>query len=303
MYIVTGASGWMGRTTLEYLKNQLKVNLQSDVRSFSSSRKEVQLSDGEVVRSESLERLGEIDEEVEGIFHYAFLTRDFVNKFGLNQYVAINNSILEKVAVALTSLKYGWVVGVSSGAVFDPGTNNLATDINLNPYGYLKLREESLLVDLSNQAGANCVIGRLWASSGHLMPIDRKYAISDFIYQGLTSQLIEVKSDHKVWRRYMDAEDFINVLHTLAMKGFSKLLDSTGDLVEIRSLASKIGLVTNARVKTLDNLPSSPPDLYYPEGDEMSELITKYGLSLKSLERQVKETIQGHARQLKLTER
>jgi UDP-glucuronate decarboxylase len=298
LYIVTGASGWMGKTTLEYLKHQMNINLQSEVFCFSSVDREIRLSDGEVVKSSSLEKVSLLNREVKGIFHYAFLTRDFINKYGIDQYVATNNSILDLISGALLNLSYKWVVGISSGAVFDLDTHELAKDIKQNPYGFLKLREESLLQELSERSGANCVIGRLWASSGNLMPIDRKYAISDFIFQGLTSDEIRVKSRHQVWRRYMDAQDFISVLMLMAEQGLNEILDSAGELVELGELASKIGFLTSSKIMRSDSEYISSSDLYYPEGTEMQEVVQKYGLSVKSIDEQLASTISGHVQQL-----
>lgn len=298
MYIITGASGWMGRTTLEYLKNVICIDLKSDVRCFSSTNKSIQLSDGEVVQSRSLDQLQGVTQHVEGIFHFAFLTRDYVQKLGLTDYLRINRSILELLSRALPHMNYNWIVGISSGAVFDPSTENYALDPNQNPYGFLKLQEETLLRNHSETSGSNCMIGRLWASSGNLMPIDRKYALSDFIYQGLTSDRIIVNSSHEVWRRYMDAQDFIQALHIAAKQGKNLILDSNGELIEIGTLASKIASITSSEMVRLSSGANSSPDKYYPEGAQMSLLIEEFGLKLKSIDEQIVSTISGHRYQL-----
>ena len=303
MYVVTGASGWMGRTTLEYLKNVVHVDLQSEVKCFSSSTREIRLSDGECLQSESLDLIKSLDCDLEGVFHFAFLTRDHLSNLGFEKYVTTNGAILELMSKALRRLKYRWIVAVSSGAVYDPATGQLSEDITKNPYGYLKISEENLLKNLSGNVDANYVIGRLWASSGELMPLDRKYALSDFIYQGLTSNQIFVHSAHEVWRRYMDAENFISVLHMMAREGLNQTLDSSGELVEIGQLASKIGLVTTAEVVRSKSDPRSSPDLYYPEGFEMQRLAQVYGLKIKTMDEQIIATLRGHIQQIEDCER
>lgn len=288
----------MGRTTLEYLKRELKLDLSAEVLCYSSRERDIQLSDGEIVRSRSLKEISRIRQRVHGVFHFAFLTRDFVSTYGVDKYVAVNLSILDFVSTALQRMSYSWIVGVSSGAVFDPGTHNQATDINRNPYGYLKLLEEKLLQEVTTSRSANCVIGRLWGSSGYLMPVDRKYAISDFIYQGLTSDQIQINSSYKVWRRYMDAQDFIAVLHKMADSGMNRVLDSAGDLVEVGQLATKIALITNSDVVRQDDGDISNPDLYFPSGDEMRAVVQGFGLALKGIDEQLISTISGHSQQL-----
>ena len=302
MYIVTGASGWMGRTTLEYLKNVMHVDLKTEVKCFSSSNKLIQLSDGECLQSESLTMIKTIDFKIEGIFHYAFLTRDHLTSLGFDRYVETNMAILELISEALKQLKYDWIVAVSSGAVYDPETRELSRDIITNPYGFLKISEESLLKKLSSEQDSNCIIGRLWGSSGLLMPLDRKYAISDFIYQGLTTDQISVTSVHEVWRRYIDAQDFISVLHMMAKQGLTQTLDSSGELIEIGGLASKIGVLTTAEVVRPNSGVVRSPDLYYPEGLEMRALAQTYGFNLKTIDEQIRATLRGHIRQLETRE-
>ena len=115
----------MGRTTLEYLKNVVHVDLRSEVKCFSSSPREIRLSDGECLQSESLDSIKSLDCDLEGVFHFAFLTRDHLSNLGFEKYVSINGTILELMSKALRRLKYSWIVAVSSGAVYDPATGQL----------------------------------------------------------------------------------------------------------------------------------------------------------------------------------
>jgi len=160
--------------------------------------------------------------------------------------------------------------------------------------------EENLLMKHSSHHDSNCVIGRLWASSGSLMPLDRKYALSDFIYQGVTSNQIKVNSSHEVWRRYIDAEDFISVLHAMAREGLNQIIDSSGELIEIGDLASRIGLLTMAKVVRPNSGPLSTADLYYPEGFEMQQLAQNYSLKIKTIEEQIVATLRGHIQQIEI---
>jgi nucleoside-diphosphate-sugar epimerase len=288
----------MGRTTLEYLKNVLHVDLRREVKCFSSSDKVIRLSDGESLQSESLDSLKSVDHEIEGIFHFAFLTRDYLSKMGFEKYVKTNGTILEVMSQALSHVKYRWIVAVSSGAVYEPSTRRLSEDIKTNPYGFLKISEENLLKKLSSASDSNCVIGRLWASSGSLMPLDRKYALSDFIYQGVTSNQISVNSSREVWRRYIDAQDFISVLHTMAREGLDQTIDSSGELIEIGDLASRIGLLTMAKVARPNFSPLSTADLYYPEGFEMQHFAKEYSFNIKTIDEQIVATLRGHIQQI-----
>ena len=301
MYIVTGASGWMGRTTLSYLRDELNVDLKNEVCCYSSQERMIELTDGDEIHSKDLREIVNFSGDVEGLFHFAFLTKDFVEKIGQAEYVNTNTSILNTLSDVLARTKYRWSVSVSSGAVFDKPGGSLTKDVGSNPYGFLKLKEEKLLLDAAQLSGATSVIGRLWGCTGSLMPVDRKYAISDFIYQGLTSDNIEVQANHVVWRRYMDGQDFIRILHRIAILGKSTTLDSAGDLIEVGELAEKIANKLGIEVSRKEKDITIQPDNYFPNDQVMRKYCEEFGIRLLGIDQQVEETLKGHRRQLKIT--
>jgi len=296
--IVTGASGWMGRVTLEYLQEECGVDVERDVTCFSSVSRDIILRNGISLRSAPLESLVFHQNSVEGIFHFAFLTRDYVKKLGTPKYLELNQNILKTMETFLSSIDFKWVISVSSGAVFDPGTHSLAQNSDSNPYGYLKLAEEKLLHHLAETKGATAIVGRLWACTGLDMPIDEKYAISNFILQALTEKKILINSTYEVWRRYIDANDFISILHKLTTKGESTILDSAGSLVELGELASMVGFATNALVSRAPMDKGAGPDNYFPDGLVMSRKASSLGITLQTMQEQVERTIRGHVQKL-----
>lgn len=287
----------MGRATLEYLRTECNIDINRDVVCFSSTAKDILLRDGLIVKSNPLENIKAIN-QIDGIFHFAFLTRDYVSKLGNSKYLEINNKILFTMDKFLNSADFNWIVSVSSGAVYDPGTTRLAQNADKNPYGFLKLKEEELLTKITESTGANSVIGRLWAASGLEMPIDRKYAFSDFIVQALVTRTIRITSDREVWRRYIDATDFISILHKMALSGQSEVLDSTGSLVELATLASMVAQATESTVSRPKIDTFSVADKYFPDGLVMSEKAESFGITLRSMQEQVERTIAGHVQNL-----
>jgi nucleoside-diphosphate-sugar epimerase len=298
LYIVTGASGWLGRVTLEYLQAECGVDLVQEVRCFSSVEKEIVLRDGTSLKSLPLESISSFSDSVTGVFHFAFLTRDFVAKFGTQKYLEINYSILNILEQYLGAVDFKWVVSVSSGAVFDPGTKTLAANPESNPYGFQKRKEEELLGKIAELKGGTSVIGRLWACTGSDMPIDRKYAMSDFIFQALTEKRIVVDANREIWRRYIDANDFISILHKLAVRGESGVIDSAGSLIELGELAQLIGTFTKANIERPALDVTLLPDKYYPEGLVMSQQAVSLGIRIQPMQEQVERTIKGHIQQL-----
>ena len=298
MYVVTGASGWMGISTLLYLRDELGADLESEVRCFSSIDKTIVLPDGAKVESIALESSPKYIGAYEGIFHYAFLTRDYVKKFGQAAYINANQAILSKMDDFLGQSSYKWTVSVSSGAVFDSPDGNLASDVEVNPYGYLKLEEEKLLLLRAQECGAASVVGRLWGCTGSTMPVDSKYAISDFILQGLRLREIKVNSDHEVWRRYIDAQDFIQILQRVATQGLSMTMDSAGTLIELGELAQRVAEQLGVRVQRPNFDVNKKGDFYFPEGLVMQDISESLSVRIQSIEEQIGATIKGHRRQL-----
>jgi nucleoside-diphosphate-sugar epimerase len=294
MYIVTGASGWLGITTLLYLRDQLNLDLNADVLCFSSTEKVVSLPDGQKVKSLDLKKIQDYTGTYEGIFHFAFLTRDFIGKIGYTNYVQTNQGILLKMDSFLHGSDFKWIVSVSSGAVFDSPNGKLTSSLTKNPYGYLKLQEEKLLLAHAERSYSASVVGRLWGCTGFAMPPNRKYAISDFIIQGLETDQINVTSCHEVWRRFIDAQNFIKILHMTALDGVSRTMDSAGELVEIGELARKIGDELGAVVIRPEYDGISIGDYYYPDGLEMQAKATQMGLKFSTMDEQVIDTIKGH---------
>lgn len=288
----------MGKATLSYLKEVVGVNLNEDVVCFSSKDKQIHLSEGHTVESKALSSIAKFSGDIEGVFHFAFLTRDHASIMGNQKYFSANQEILMQLENFLTRNHFPWIVSVSSGAVFDVGTNILSTDPEQNPYGYLKLQEENLIKKLSNKNGATSIIGRLWGCSGYEMPIAPKYAFSDFIVQALTIGTIHITSPGEVWRRYIDERDFISVLYNLALGGETITLDSGGDLVEIGQLAELVSRETGAKISREVSQNQQGSNNYYPSGLVMREKAIEYGIKLCSIEEQVTRTILGHKSKL-----
>ena len=112
---VTGATGWLGRVTLDLLRDALGEDaFARRVGAFASRARTV---DGIDVRA--LATLADAEPGYGVIAHYAFVTREHAEQAGLDAYVAANLQISLEV---LRALARGGVRGLfytSSGAVYD----------------------------------------------------------------------------------------------------------------------------------------------------------------------------------------
>lgn len=292
--VITGAGGWLGTELLELLlRTHGADQLISNVICLGSRARTMQLSDGTELKcndySESL-----LIDKVGGFVHLAFLTRDKVSTFGTEEYSFRNLAITSRAIELIEQTRPRWVATVSSGAVFSKPGGPLENNLLANPYGFTKRIEETMLSQVAHDVGANFSVGRLWGAMGAYMPVNRAYAVSDFIVQAHSSNLISIRAHHEVWRRYCDAQEFMNVLVTSAESHSRTFFDSGGDLIEIGELASKISKLTDSEVTVNRPATDGSPDRYFPESNKYDHLCETLGINRSHIDDLLNSTFQRH---------
>ena len=294
--VITGASGWLGRSTIEVIREYVPdEEFESKVLLVGSRRRVEQFPRGLELNVESLDEVCKRKIDISGLVHLAFLTRDHAAKLSWESYVSQNLMILNH-GIALTRKNPSWVITVSSGAIFDQETGKLETDALKNPYGFLKRVEEKLIADEALLAGANSVHGRLWGASGVDMPCPEKYAIGSMAIDHVNGVDIKVTSAHPVYRRYVDAREFMKLSLAAAINGDLLTFDSGGPLVELGELAQVFA--SQAPSKSLNVVrpaidSSLESDSYYPKSNSYELLAEKYGVSILDIEAQCRNTVLG----------
>lgn len=286
---ISGATGWLGLETIERVSRIQEVG---DLTLYSSNGRDISNSTGPNLETNSF--ISAVPPELlYGFIHLAFLTRDKISLIGYSEYVAKNISLISKACSIIESSKPKWVVLVSSGAIFDRSTGDLETDCFKNPYGFCKRIEENLILDSARKVGANVVIGRLWGATGAFMPPNPAYAISDFISGANSERKIEIKSGGLVFRRYVDAGEFMETLIRAAISGEQAVVNSGGPKIEIEELAK---LVSNEFAGVEISRPEAQESLddYFPSDNEFETLARKVGVKLSDLPTQVSRTVKGH---------
>jgi len=296
---VSGASGWLGKELISLIKQKRLIDFSTnDLRLFSSNGRSIKLINSNEYLTSSFEvNQFEIEpKNLEGYIHLAFLTRDKLKTLNFNDFVRINLELISKACKIIERNKPKWVVVVSSGAILDRESGEIESDIEKNPYGFCKRIEELLLADAAKRVGANIVIGRLWGASGEQMPPNLEYALSDFIESARLKNEIQIKSGGEVFRRYVDAGEFMEVLVKLAISGESRLLDSGGVVIEIGELSQLVAGhfpgTSVSRSKSLTDV-----DDYYPKEQDFNDLAKELGIQLSTIKEQVARTVNGHIRQ------
>lgn len=290
--LINGAGGWLGTSSINYLlqspryKDYELVLLTSDGRNLIFNNKIFKTS-----------RIIDFDvqsiSDVIGIVNLAFLTKDKVNRMTLESYVSTNESLMAKLTEFMLNLKPKWITTVSSGAAA-----KFSSTLEDDPYGFLKLQEESLIAKLSSELGSNYSIGRLWGAMGIDMPINRNYAISDFICQAIENSSINIKASQSVYRQYCDSRTFMETSIRAAECNFNDIFDSGGFIVEIGDLAEKVA--TQMKIKDVKRNLVNPnkKDEYLPQISYYSELQHSLVIEAEAnLENLIDSTIFSHIAQ------
>ena len=295
--LVTGINGWLGKSFINIASNNGKnyelVGLSSSDKIqiiFNAQNNKIKVPIKNFWNSNNLSG------EVEGLVHLAFLTRDKLKNMSSSEYLYKNRQITQRACSLILDHKPNWVLTVSSGATQNSDEANF--------YGQLKLEEENALNNACESSGSTLVIGRLWGATGFLMPINRNYAISDFICQGLETGKINVNSRYEVWRRYVDADQFMHLLYSKALVGDSVIINSGGPKIEIGDLAKKIAFNLGIKDQVFRNLETDSQliDDYFFSGNEYEIAMDKIGIIAKGIDEQVSDTILGHKLQTQTKE-
>ena len=291
--IISGATGWLGQEVLALLETEKSQASAFEVIAISSKKRILEHPTGHNMVTHTYDEIDSIG-QVDGFVNLAFLTREKVLEVGYQQFVLRNLDLISQASQVIERSKPQWVVLVSSGAIFKKSTDQLETSISENPYGFLKWIEELLLTDAAARVGAKIVIGRLWGATGRYMPINRAYALSDFVCQADVGGPIKVRSGHQVFRRYCDAGDFMNVLIRLAESGRSSTLNSGGPLIEIGDLAHEVA--RHFKDVVIDRAPvdSTSIDDYYPRSNDFEDMAHQMNVALTSISAQIERTVMGY---------
>ncbi len=291
--LLTGASGWIGKSFLEVYENSFGTEItQANICATSSVKKEIRLESGTIIRTLPLSDEIHLNRKYSGIVHLAALTRDKVSHYGNSEYLYKN---MELLSFALQAVDRGidWLICVSSGAVFKNNKTEFENNINSNPYGFYKRIEESIFSNLQTSHKFTFVCPRLWGGTGKDMKSHQNYAFGSFIKEAIEKNEIVIKSAHKVYRKYIDTRELMNLCIKMVQNKETRIFNSGGPLIEIGELAKKISTELQG-AKVIRNLVvEENDDHYYPTDSEVDDLFHNYNLKYSSIEEQIKNTIRS----------
>jgi nucleoside-diphosphate-sugar epimerase len=283
--LVTGASGWLGRTALDLL-----APLNPPILALASRARVIRVGDCQIDC-----RVWD-DREVAAfaptvVLDCAFVTRDRVASMPLGEYVEVNRTLTGRLLSATRLPGVRLALTVSSGAAVYP-QDALDGPIEDNPYGYLKREAEQRLLQVAAESGAVPVVVRAWSISGAHMQKPENYALGSMI-RAADAGAIRITARRPVFRRYVLADELLAL--GIAEGGVGPAtIDSGGELVEMAELATRIAAIVNPdAVVTRDEVDPRDSDRYHSDGEGWERRCKKWDLASAPLDRQIEITARG----------
>jgi len=298
LFILTGATGWLGRNYLHYLQEQIPSEEYNEkVFAYGSTEKIISSTAYGINKEISIKIRPFKDLKNKFlnypnlyIIHTAFITREKISSYGLKNYIYLNKEISRTIKDVINSSQGCRCVITSSGAAnFAEKNKQNDSYIETNPYAYLKLYEENLLKDL-----APCLILRIYALLGRFIQKPKKFAIGNFLLNVKNKENITIESKNRVLRSYAHTKEIVdlslNWLKTNDEEISYKLnaASSTYDLFELGSKINDIYLLNEIN-HNIDN--TLPLNDYTCDTNNFRKLLKKYNVTSESVEEQIRDTM------------
>ena len=260
---ITGGTGFFGRWLLEsfaHANEQLDLDAQAvvlsrDPESFKASAPHLALS------SAIKFHLGDIKDFVfptgqfSHIIHAAATFGDANDSEVFESIVQGTKRTLE-FAGACGAKKF---LLVSSGAVYGKQPSDIShifEDFEIAPssvYGEGKKIAESLCLEYTEKRHTEIKIARCFAFVGPFLPLDKHFAIGNFIRDGLSGGPIQVRGDGTAIRSYLYAADLAIWLWTILFEGRPRRIYNVGSENEIMigELAQLVAKSFNRQVEII----------------------------------------------------
>jgi nucleoside-diphosphate-sugar epimerase len=294
---INGASGWLGTATLRAISR-----IEGDKAPWAKTLF------GSYSRNHTFVGLGEYEiqkypmalAEKSGtdIFvNLAFKTRDYIKKFGETEYARENLEIIKNSILSARISNPKSIVLISSGVVTK--YQQTGGKYHDDAYTRLKIYEEECFKQLSDELDANLIILRMWAATGEDMTEPQKYGIGNLLIQSQLENAILIESSRKVFRKYADASQQLEICLRAALDGKSMTVNSGGALIEIRDLAERIRVKYSPKLLVKQHWKQEEvADDYFWSGDEFESMARRFKVELYSLDEQIELTFKSVTRYL-----
>ena len=287
--VVTGASGWLGRVTLDLLHDALDDAFAARVVCFGSGRAEVRLSATHMIEQRPLSEIGTLPRQPTLLLHFAFLGKDRAEAMPEAEYRAANRAIRQAVLDALDP------IGVEAVFVASSGAARHADDASASPamriYGTLKREDEDAFAGWAEARRTSATIGRIFNISGPHINKLNSYALSSFVLDALAGRPVVVRAPHDVRRGYVAIRELMSLVFVRLLEGQSGItrFDSGGEHIELGALAGMIASSLGCPVER-PALRTGAADIYLGDDATYRRLLERHGIASVPLAEQIAET-------------
>lgn len=295
--LVIGGSGFFGKSILDGFKRGLLDEWQiSKIIILSREASRLKLETPELLDSNVTLYNGDILKidflpEADFIIHAAASTdiRQYINhseaemtniQKGTDHFCSLikKNKIKSKILYVSSGAVYGSQPPELFAINEDFIPSRMMNEKGKIDYGIAKQNAEHFIQSIAKD-GFNVSIARCFAFIGPYLPRDQHFAIGNFISNVLYQNPIHVKSNYKVYRSYMYADDLVRWLLTIVDNASNKCpIYNVGsdEIVSIDDLAIKLGATFKL-------------DVIVP--DQYSKKIDRYIPSIEKAKRNLKLTL------------
>lgn len=232
--VIFGASGWLGRMTLNYLN---KVEKSLDLILVSSKNRKIEKGENKFNFISPNEFLNLKNYEIDYYFNFAFLTQDKLDHLMKSEYINKTDEIIDLNTNFLRKNEVKNSLLISSGAVYWKSTEKE------NLYATQKLKQEEEFLKFNS----NPYIARIFAVIGSQFITNNNYAFTNFVSQGLDKKDLKIKSKIRVMRSYLYFENLLDNFINQKIK--LNLFDAWDENLDIYDLAQNIGEILNVNVQ------------------------------------------------------
>ncbi len=292
--VITGATGWVGQNFLYELQRLIPQSTFNDiVIAFGSKDKIISSTYYKIpikIRIHALENIEDILMDIKEIFliHTAFLTREKINHYGIDDYIKINENIINTVGQIISNNNNKSVV-ISSGAVkYLKQSQNNENNIKEDPYGFLKLREEEVF-----KKTGNSLILRIYGLTGEFIRDPNIFAFGNFLLSAKNNKSIIIKSKVEVIRSYVYGADVAKAaLKWLFSNAYNSnlLLNAATHTISLLELANKITAIFSLpRVQYYIDK-NLEKDIYISESKAFLDFLEQLQIKPTSMDEQIINT-------------
>ena len=293
MILLTGASGWIGKNALLTLESIIgPKRLRKELFPVTSNIKPIDFGSSHgPITSYTFSSLPNC-QKPSLILHAAFLKRSAIAVLGLKEFTRQNRQITSSLLDLLSLNPNCPIVSISSGAAATCLRNGHS--LKENPYGFLKLEEESMIESMC--MNRNATVFRVYSCIGPFLPMESHYALTSFVKAARESSKILIKSNGKLWRSYVHLPELMMLCWRILMDekqvGF-KLVDACSEVVEIGSIAEYVADCFESCIIERDLISTAQEGAYVGNSTAYRRLLRYYNIAEYSLADGIKESIEG----------